>query len=142
MQALKLYFRFISIYLKSKLEYRFSFFMDLFTNVFTYSLIFISIWIIFEKFENIQGWSFYEVIFLYNINLFSYALSGMFIKHPMLDLERMVQEGSFDSIVVRPINPLFHMVARQFEYTFIGHILLSIIIFFITIPKLQITWDF
>ncbi|ENH95631.1 ABC transporter permease [Gracilibacillus halophilus YIM-C55.5] len=138
MNFIKLYIRFIVVFLKSKMEYRFSFFMDLFTNVFTYSLLFVSIWVILNKFQHIQGWGFYEVMFLYNLNLFTYAISGMFIKHPMLDLEKMVQNGDFDSVLIKPIDPLYHIVVRQFEYTFFGHILLSIVVFCISVPKIGI----
>ncbi|WP_088105523.1 ABC transporter permease [Halalkalibacter urbisdiaboli] len=141
MNHIKLYCRFIAIFVKGKMEYRFSFFMDLFTNIFTYSLMFLSIWILLNKFNHIQGWGFYEVMFLYNLNLFTYALSGMIIKHPMLDLEGMVQNGTFDSILIKPLNPLFHIIARQFEYTFMGHILLAMIVFGISIPKLNIDWS-
>ncbi|WP_224037685.1 ABC transporter permease [Clostridium gelidum] len=70
-----------------------------------------------------------------------YALSGMFIKHPMLDMESMIQQGQFDSILTKPINPLFHVIARQFEYTFAGHIVLYIFTFGISINKIETQWS-
>lgn len=141
MYQLKLYKKFIGIYLKSIMEYRFSFFMSIFLQIFTYSNTFLVMWILLKQFNNINGWSFYEIMFLYTFNLFSYALSGMFIKHPMLDMEGMIRQGEFDSILTKPINPLFHVIARQFEYTFAGHIILCIFTFSISINKIGIEWS-
>lgn len=141
MRQLILYKKFIGIYLKSIMEYRFSFFMSIFLQIFTYSNTFLVMWILLRKFNNINGWSFYEIMFLYTFNLFSYALSGMFIKHPMLDMESMIRQGQFDSILTKPINPLFHVIARQFEYTFAGHIILCIFTFGISISKIQVNWS-
>jgi len=98
-------------------------------------------WILLNKFQNIQGWNFYELMFLYTLNLFTYALSGMFIKHPMLDMEQMIQQGTFDSILTKPINPLFHVIARQFEYTFAGHMILCIFTFTISIRHINVAWS-
>ncbi|MBW4082728.1 ABC-2 family transporter protein [Paenibacillus sp. S150] len=43
-------------------------------------------------------------------------------------------------IIVYLRSKMVHIIARQFEYTFLGHIILSIIIFCISIPKLSIDW--
>jgi len=141
LHSLRLYKRFIGIYLRSIMEYRFSFFMSIFLQVFTYSNIYLVMWILISKFQNIAGWSFYELMFLYSLNLFSYALSGMLIKHPMLDMEKMIRQGTFDGILTKPLNPLFHVVARQFEYTFSGHIILCIFTFILSSRKTGIVWN-
>ncbi|SCZ09503.1 ABC transporter permease [Alkaliphilus peptidifermentans] len=141
MKDLLLYKEFIKIYLKSKLEYRFSFFMDLFIQIFTYTINYISIWIILSRFNNIFGWTFYEIMLLYNLNLFTYGISGLFIWGPMRQLEEMVVTGSFDSILSKPMNPFVHIIFRQFQHAFIGHVILGIIIFIISFNKLNIEFS-
>lgn len=140
MTNLKFYFHGIKVYLYSLMEYRFSFITSIFLQIFTYSIMILNIWILLNKFEEINGWTFYELLFLYTLNLLSYAISGMFIKHPMLAMEKMVQDGSFDSILTKPINPLFHVIARQFEYTFLGHIILCIITLTWSIHEIDIVF--
>lgn len=126
---LRLYLRFIVVYIKTLLEYRFLFFMDIFLQIVTYGLQLGSIWILINRFQNINGWTFDELLLLYTFDLCSYALSGMFFKHPMLDMEEMIRTGSFDGILTKPMNTLFHVVARQFQHGFIGHTVMCVFTF-------------
>lgn len=127
--------------MKSKMEYRFSFFLSIFLQITTYASLFFSLWILVDKFQNIAGWNFYELMYLYTLNLFTYAVAGMFVKHPMLDLEGMIQSGEFDCFITKPLNPLIHIIIRQFEYTFSGHMILCVITFIISINHLVIDWN-
>lgn len=141
METFRLYGKFIKVFLKCKMEYRFSFFLSIFLQITTYASLFFSLWILVDKFQNIAGWNFYELMYLYTLNLFTYAMAGMFVKHPMLDLEGMIQKGEFDGFLTKPLNPLLHIIIRQFEYTFSGHIFLCIVTFNISIQHLGIIWD-
>ena len=76
-----------------------------------------------------MGWTFDELLLVYLFDLCSYSLAGMFVKHPMLDMETMVRTGSFDGILTKPINPLFHVIARQFQHGFIGHLTMCLFLF-------------
>ncbi|QUI23840.1 ABC-2 family transporter protein [Vallitalea pronyensis] len=142
MYYLNLYSRYIIVYLKSKIEYRFSFFMDIFVQIFTYIINYASIWLILNKFSDILGWSFYEIMFLYNLNLFTYGLCGLFFWSPMRALGTMIQQGTFDSLLIRPMNPFLNLICKQFNHAFIGHIILGLIVFSISLNKLQIIWNF
>ena len=122
MKAIALYRRFIVVHLKTMMEYRFTFFMDMFIQVFTYVISYLGIWIILNRFHSINGWGFYEVMFLYNLNLFSYGVSGLFFWSPMLGLGGMVQSGTFDNILIRPMNPFLHLISRKFMHHFLGHL--------------------
>ena len=126
---MRLYLRFISAYLKSLAEYRFLFIMDMFLQIVTYALELAGIWILLNKFNNLMGWTFDELLLVYLFDLCSYSLAGMFVKHPMLDMETMVRTGTFDGILTKPINPLFHVIARQFQHGFIGHLTMCLFLF-------------
>lgn len=138
---IKLYFQFIKTYIKKITEYRFSFFTSIFLQVFSYSNTFLIMWILLQKFTSIHGWSYYELMFLYTLNLLSYALSGMFVKHPMLDFEQMIQKGEFDIALTKPMPTLFYVISRQYEYTFLGHVFLSIVTLGISSAKLNYHWN-
>lgn len=142
MNYLKLYARFIIIYLKSITEYRFSFFMDLFIQVFSYTVTYIGIWVMLNKFNNINGWNYDEIMFLFNFDLFSYGLCGLFFFSPVRSLEGMVKQGTFDSILIKPMNTFVHLIFRQFNHAFIGHVILGLIVFSLCLGKLNIIWTF
>ncbi|MFF2886924.1 ABC transporter permease [Paenibacillus sp. NPDC057967] len=139
---LRMYQKFIKVYMKQQLEYRFSFFGDLFVNMLTFVTLYLGFWIIFNKFDLLNGWTYYDVMFLYNINLVSYAISSFFLWNPMKQLENLVRNGDFDNYLTRPLSPLRLLIMRQVGHTFIAHIAVSIVIFAICFVKLDINWTF
>jgi ABC-2 type transport system permease protein len=140
MHALKMYGRFLKVYMKQQLEYRFAFFGDIGVNMMTFITLYASFWVLFRQFPVLNGWSFYECMLLYNLNLISYAISSLFLWGPMKFLDEMIRKGEFDSFLIRPIGPLKLLVLRQFQHTFIGHIIIAAIVFAVCFDRLGIHW--
>lgn len=128
--------------LRSKAEYRFNFFMEIFINIFTYVVTYLQIWVIVRNFGDIQGWDFYELMLLYNFNLFSYGFSCMILYHPMREVENLVNNGNFDGVLMKPMNPFVYMLLRQGYFGFWGHIILGIIVFVIVFRHLALPFTF
>lgn len=137
---LRLYGRFLRTYMRTQLEYRFSFFGDIFVNMMTFITLYSSFWVMFNAFHTMDGWNYWEVVFLYNLNLLTYAISSLFFWGPMKQLERMVRSGEFDQFLVRPLEPLKLLVFRQFQHTFLGHILVAGTVLAICTIRLDIHW--
>lgn len=132
--------RFYTTYLKSIFEYRLVFLADMFTNIITYSAMYLGIWILLDRFKVIQGWTFYEVMLLFNLNMVSYGLSSFIFRWPMLGLEQMVQRGEFDIVLIRPMNPLLYTILRRTTLAYVGHMILGTIVFAICFANLDIQW--
>lgn len=140
MNNLRLYLQYISIYLKTVMEYRFAFFTAQGITALVYTISFLGVWIVLTRFTEVNGWTFYEILLLYNLNLFSYGMSSLFFRKPMRDLEIMVQEGTFDSILIYPMNPFFNLICRQFDHGFLAHVGLSGLFFLICFDNLPVVW--
>jgi len=138
---LKLYYRFALINIKSRIEYRFAFFMDLFVQFTRHGVNYLSIWIIINKFSFINGWSFYEMMVLYNLNLLTYAICGLFFWRSSLELSSKIQTGNFDSFLIKPISPYKYLVMSSFTHEFIGHIIISSVVLTYSFCKLLIEWN-
>ena len=130
---------FVKIYFKSRMEYRQAFIMGYVIQLVSRSAELLGIWILLSKFEEIHGWTFYEVMFLFAMNMLSYGLAGVVLFGPVLRLEGLVQRGDFDSLLVMPVNPLFHLIVRYFNATFLGHIVLGLVILGISTRALELT---
>ncbi|MBW7475895.1 ABC-2 family transporter protein [Paenibacillus oenotherae] len=136
----RLYGRFLRTYMKTQLEYRFSFFGDIFVNMMTFVTLYLSFWVLFNTFPTMNGWNYWEVVFLYNLNLLTYATSSLFFWGPMKQLEHLVRSGEFDQFLVRPLDPLKLLVFRQFQHTFIGHIIVAGTVMVLCTIQLEIHW--
>ena len=140
MGFLQLALKYYVAYFKTQVEYRFMFVMDILTGIIIYSANYLGIWIILNRFQVIQGWTFYEVMLLFNLNLLAFGLSSLFLAAPMRMMETMIQQGSFDLILVKPLNPFLHMLVRQCTHGYLGHIILSTIMLSISFSNLNIHW--
>lgn len=142
MDALKLYARFIPAYFKSKNEYGFYFYADFLAFSIINLANYLVIWVMFEAFPSINGWSYYEVLFLYTMNLFTYGVAGVFFFFQLREMETMVQEGTFDSILIRPVNPFIHIVIRTFGHFFLGDVVIGIVMFAVCFKALHLEFTF
>ncbi len=133
---------FYTVLLKSKMEYRFNFFMEILVNFFTYIINFAVIWVIMNKFKTINGWSYYQVVFVYNMNMFSYGLASLFFYIPMRNLEGMVRDGSFDSLLIRPVSPFCHLLLKQDYLGFLSLVFLGLGMFGVCFSNLEMLWTF
>lgn len=117
------------------------FFVDIFIHFFTYGSVFLAMWVILENFNEIQGWTFYEVLFLYNLNLFSYGISGFFLWNAMRNLENQIYTGEFDVTLVKPMPVMLHLIYKQINHGFIGHIMLGASVLVICMKQLNIIFS-
>lgn len=142
MKNLKLVFTFYKLLLKSKLEYRFNFFLEILINFFSYIVDYITLWILLDKFRDINGWGYYEMMLLYNMNLVTYGIASLFFYIPLRNLENIVSNGEFDAYLIRPINPFCYLLLKQTYLGFLSHVILGMSVFGICFRYLQISWNY
>ena len=140
MNYIKLYLRFVIVYMKGKMEYHCALLLELIANTILIGIYFASFYVIFHNFENIMGWSKHEVLFMFTTSWLSYSFSCFFFWKPMKDIGELVRTGKFDLYLTRPISPLIYLVLQQFQYTFLPRLLFSIGFWVYSMKKLEINW--
>jgi ABC-2 type transport system permease protein len=125
------------MFIKSRLEYKISFFVGMFSNFYCYLITFLSVWILVSRFGNIGGWEFDEISFLYGMNLMTYAIAGMFF-WPIFRIESDVTGGNLDYYMIRPLGIVRQLVCSHFGDTFIGQIIVAAIFIINSISKRNI----
>src|SRR4029077_8441282 len=69
-----LFFDYLTQYIKVRLSYRGDFFISIFTSFAATISSFLFLVVLFTKIPNLQGWNFYEMMFLYSFGLIPYGL--------------------------------------------------------------------
>jgi ABC-2 type transport system permease protein len=138
--ALALYFRLIGAQARSQLQYRTSFALDV-SGVFLVTFLdFIAVLILFENVPALAGWTLHEVAFLYAATCISFALVDLVIGN--LDLfPRMIREGTFDVVLIRPRGSLFQVIASDFALHRLGRVLQGVVVFVYALTGLDVDWD-
>jgi ABC-2 type transport system permease protein len=137
---MRLYFKYVSILLKSQMEYRTSFILLSIGQFFVPFLVFVSIFLFFERFPNIGGWSLYEVALCYSVVHIAFSLSECFARG-FDSFSSIIINGDFDRILVRPRNTVLQVLGSKFEFTRIGRLTQSIIVLVFSLTNISIEWN-
>ncbi|MCQ1531186.1 ABC transporter permease [Lutispora saccharofermentans] len=137
---MKLYLRYISILFKSQMEYRTSFILLSIGQFFVPFLVFVSIFLFFQRFPNIAGWSLYEVALCYSVVHIAFSLSECFARG-FDSFSSLIINGDFDRILVRPRTTILQVLGSKFEFTRIGRLAQSIIVLIFSLVNINIAWD-
>lgn len=138
---LSLYYEFLKMNLKSSIEYRVDFFIGVVSSLVVQLSGFFFIWLIFENVSNLKGWSFYEMSLVYGFLVLSRAFNNMFFDNLWVLGTQYIRTGNFDNILLKPIYPLFHLVASKVKIDAIGNILLGVILLAKSIYELKMEWN-
>ncbi|NLC94935.1 MAG: hypothetical protein GX676_04505 [Bacilli bacterium] len=135
-----LYWKYVKILFKSQLEYRTSFILLSIGQIFVPFSVFLGMYFLFQRFNEIKGFTLWEVALCYGIIHIAFSLSECFARG-FDNFSRLVVTGDFDRILVRPRSTIVQVLGSQFEFTRIGRLFQAVVIFIIALTKVQIDWN-
>lgn len=140
--AIGLYGRLISVRIRSQLQYRVSFALNLVGTVFGTAIGIGTLALIFQRFDNIGGWTMGEVAFLYGMVETTFGTMDLVFGgfDPDVFGPRMVQRGSFDQLLLRPVNITIQVLGSEFALRRLGRITQGIVIFGIALALNDVRW--
>ena len=136
-----IYLSIVRMYVKATMEYRMAFIAGFIGNVVRKIAEYLSIWVLLSSFRVIDGWSFGDVLMLYNINQFAISFSGMIFWKPMIQLESEVHKGSLDTLMTKPIGLFSHLICKNFDISFLANLSLSTAIFVYYFIAFKTVWN-
>ncbi|HBA49019.1 MAG TPA: hypothetical protein DCZ91_14720 [Lachnospiraceae bacterium] len=139
--AARLYRHYISVIIRSKMQYKKSFFMYSLGNFLVSFNVFAGIFFMFRKFNNVKGFTYSEVLLCYSIVLMAFSLAEMFARG-FDTFPGMVRKGSFDRLLLRPRGIVLQVLGSQFEITRFGRVLQAVLLLGYSIWKGDVRWDF
>lgn len=131
---MRLYLKYLAIQLKSDLEYRKSFIISIISKTASSIFSFISILFLFEKFESVEGYSFQDVLICFVMAFLGFSIAECFFRS-FDHFDRLIANGEFDRILVRPKNIILQVLGSEIEFDRIGRAVVSIVIFVILLAK-------
>jgi ABC-2 type transport system permease protein len=137
----RMYLRLLSVQLRSQMQFRFSFWMDLLSTIILNGSFVLSLALILQRFGGIAGWTFGEVAFLVGMVEMSFgAMDMVFSGFDDTFFSTLVRLGSFDQLLLRPVGITWQVLGSRFLLRRIGRIIEGFIIFVISLSLIQIHW--
>jgi ABC-2 type transport system permease protein len=124
--TLDMYWRLMRVQLHSQMQYRVSFWLEMLATAVITLVEFGALALVFERFGSLGGWTLGQVAFLYAIVELSFGLMDMlFSGFDPPYFGREVRLGTFDRLLLRPINVTAQVLASRLELRRLGKILFA-----------------
>lgn len=136
---MRVYWHYLKIGFKSQLIYKTSFVLLCIGQFFVPFFVFIGVVLLFQRFENLGGYSFYEVALLFGAIHMSFSLAEAFARG--FDyFSQTVVKGDFDRILLRPLPTAFQVLGSRFEFTRIGRLIQGVVVLWIGVSHVTFKW--
>lgn len=137
---MKIYLKSLGMHLKAELEYRANFILSFLSQIlvfFTYYFIIIAL---FSKFNNIKGYTMYEVLLCFAIIQFGFSFNEVFARG-IDHFDKLIIRGDFDRLLLRPKNIILQVLCSDSDFVKSCRLIQAIIVLVIAIIKLNIKWN-
>ena len=136
----KLFIQSIKLSIKSQIEYKGSFILNGISQLFIFFTYYFMIVALFSKFNNIKGFTVYEVLLCFSIIQFGYSITETFFRG-IDKFEDLIINGSLDRFLVRPRGILFQTLCSDVDFIKIFRVIQSVIVLIISLINLDIVWN-
>lgn len=123
MNALSLYGRYIAASLRAQAQYPASTLMLGASHLATTAIEIVAVWALFDRFGQVQGWTFGEVAFFYGLINITFALADLVTRGFDVFGAEFVKTGAFDRILLRPRSATLQLLGHEFRLSRFGRIL-------------------
>lgn len=138
---MKLYFKYVSMLLKSQMQYKASFIMTALGQFLVSFTAFLGVYFMFSRFHSVNGFAFSEILICFSIILLAFSITECFVRG--FDVfPRLIQNGNLDRILVRPRNEIFQVLTSNIEFSRVGRLFQAILMLAYAIPTSGIVWTF
>lgn len=137
---MKLYFKYLTIQLRSQMQYKVSFILTTLGQLITSFSMFLGVYFLLSRFNSVVGFTFEEVLLCFSTVLMAFSLSECFFRG-FDQFASLLGNGQFDRMMVRPRSLVFQVVATKIEFTRLGRFVQAIVMFAYAIPRCGVQWS-
>ena len=119
MSVMKTYAALVFADMRSQMQHKASFIMAAVSNFAATVIDFLGIWALFSSFGALDGWTIAQIAVLYGIVNVSFTTAEA-VGRGFDQFARMVKDGSFDRVLLRPRTTVFQILASRLELSRLG----------------------
>jgi ABC-2 type transport system permease protein len=141
LHGLKLYGLLLRAQVRSQLQYRVSFMLDVLSTLLVSGVEFAAFALVTLRFGGIGGWTLNEVALLYGLAEFSFGVMDLiFGGFDAPNVSKHVRGGSFDQFLLRPASLTLQVFGSEFTLRRLGRIALGTAILSYALTSAPVLW--
>lgn len=135
-----LYNKYLKMHIKSSLEYKANTIFLATAQVLVFVAEILGVWMLFERFDTVAGWGFYDSLLMVGIVMTTFAFTECFARG-YDEFPNLIKSGSLDRLLVRPVNIYYQLFGAKIEFSKFFRIILGIVISIIAIININADWN-
>ena len=135
-----IYFKYVRMVIRSLVQYRLSMWMTMIGQFFSSFFMFFGMYLLFQRFGTIAGWTFGEVAICFAVIQTSFATTEC-VARGFDVFRRYVAGGEFDRVLLRPRGTILQVLGMNFELTRLGRLVQSFVVLGLAISWLNIGFN-
>lgn len=139
MRYAKLLREYLRVNLKALAVYDLDFYFAIFGMAIQNILNIVTLGFLFNIVPSIKGYSFQELILTYSLATLSFSIFRCFFINT-LNIAEFINKGTLDTILVKPINPLFQLINQRADEDSWGDLAVSLILVIFVDVQLGYPW--
>ncbi|MDE3000660.1 MAG: ABC-2 family transporter protein [Gemmatimonadota bacterium] len=137
--AFRLYFRYVTASVRGQMQYRASFMMLAAGYFLMTGLDFAALWVLFDHFGSIEGWTLPEVALLYGMVNIAFAIAEGTARG-FDTFGTWVKSGEFDRLLLRPRSTVLQLAGQELHLLRIGRLLQGLGVLLWAQYMLEVAW--
>ena len=138
---MKLYRNYLSMLLKSQMQYKASFFMTAVGQFLVSFTSFLAIVFLLDRFEAVKEYAIGECMLCMGVITMTFSLAECFFRG-FDTFPNLIKGGGFDRVLLRPMSPMFLVLCENIEFARLGKLLQGIIMLVMGVVLSPVMWTF
>lgn len=134
-----LYPRIMKQNFKALTGFRSDFIIVMLSSAFTQLLGIMFLWVVYQRIPEINGWSFWEIAFVYAMVYFTEGFTSFFFEG-CWSIGLLVNKGELDRMLIRPMPLVFQILTSQIGINGASNIVIGSIILVQSLQHVNIHW--
>lgn len=134
-----LYKRYLSMLIKEQLQYKASFVMMLIGQFLVSFGVYLGMYFMFNRFEQVDGYSFSEVLLCFATVQMSFSFSECFARG-FDRFSGLIRMGDLDRMLVRPRSVVFQVLTSTMDFSRFGRFFQAVLVLAYALPTSGILW--
>lgn len=132
-----LLWKLIHVSIRSQMQYPASFLMLFIGHLLTTFVDIMGLWVLFDRFHIIRGWTLADISLNYGVIQIGFALAEAFARG-FDTFQQMIKHGEFDRVLLRPISPLLQIAVQEVQVMRLGRLIQGLCVLIWSIHALSI----
>lgn len=141
MQTVQTYMHYAAASIRAQMQYPATFLLNCFAQFLGTVIEILGVWALFQRFNQIGGWSFGEVAIFYGLINIIFSLADAITRGFDVFGPEFVKTGNFDRLLLRPRTAAFQLFAHELRLSRVGRFAQGVIVFAVGAAAIHFVWS-